>query len=62
VEQLGNGNIEGAFSAAAGANTGSRIVEVTPGDNPQPVWQMELAGESIYRGFRIPSLYPGVQW
>jgi hypothetical protein len=62
VEQLGNGNLEGAFSAAAGANTGSRIVEVTPGDNPQPVWQMDLAGESIYRGFRIPSLYPGVQW
>lgn len=59
IEFLGNGDIEGAFSAAA---PGSRIVELTPGDNPQPVWQLELSAESAYRGFRIPSLYPGVQW
>ena len=62
AELLGNGDIEGAFSASVTPGTGSRVVEVTPGDNPQPVWQLDIGGESAYRGFRIPSLYPGVQW
>lgn len=58
-EFLGNGDVEGAFSAAS---PGSRIEEVTGGANPQLVWEMDITLESIYRGFRIPSLYPGVQW
>jgi hypothetical protein len=26
------------------------------------VWQMNITGQLAYRGFRIPSLYPGVVW
>ena len=59
AEFLPNGDVEGGFSAAS---PGSRIVEVTGGSNPQLVWEMDITLESVYRGFRIPSLYPGVQW
>jgi len=42
-------------------NNMSDILEVT-----QPsgtiAWRMQLSGNYAYRSFRIPSLYPGVQW
>jgi arylsulfate sulfotransferase len=58
---LSNGDIEfdNTFPVTTQA---SQITEVTPGDNPQVVWQMNLAGQWAYRGYRIPSLYPGVTW
>jgi hypothetical protein len=40
----------------------SYIQEVTPEVHPQLVWQMNVSGQLAYRGFRIPSLYPGVEW
>ena len=40
----------------------SYIQEVTQEQSPQLIWQMNIAGQLAYRGFRIPSLYPGVQW
>jgi hypothetical protein len=36
-------------------------MEVTR-DGKQTVWQMDIQGQLAYRGYRIPSLYPGVQW
>ena len=42
--------------------TNPAILEVTKTTPAQTVWQMQVAGQNIYRGFRIPSLYPGVQW
>lgn len=56
---LNNGNIE--FDVC-GLTLASLIEEVTKTSPPQTVWQMQLAGQNAYRGFRIPSLYPGVQW
>jgi arylsulfate sulfotransferase len=38
----------------------SHIMEVTP--SQELVWQMNIAGQLAYRGFRIPSLYPGQSW
>ena len=38
------------------------VQEVTPGLNPQLVWQLEVDHQPGYRIYRIPSLYPGVQW
>jgi len=32
------------------------------GATPVTVWQMDIAGQWAYRAYRIPSLYPGVQW
>jgi hypothetical protein len=57
---LTNGNIE--FCEAAATGTSAAIFEVTKTTPPQTVWSMQIAGQYAYRGFRIPSLYPGVQW
>jgi hypothetical protein len=58
---LANGNIE--FDECAGPAPGpnSAIFEVTPVTPPETVWQMTVS-EYAYRAFRMPSLYPGVQW
>jgi hypothetical protein len=60
---LANGNIEFCESASTPlpANNAA-IFEVTKTTPPQTVWSMQIAGQFAYRGFRIPSLYPGVQW
>jgi arylsulfate sulfotransferase len=62
TNQLANGNLE--YDVAADVNTPnvSTIREVTRGQNSQLVWQMIITGQTAYRGFRIPSLYPGVEW
>jgi len=70
---LDNGNVE--FDGSEPYNqfdsTGtfnpyeSQIMEVTQTGTPQVVWQMTVSGNvggNAYRGYRIPSLYPGVAW
>jgi arylsulfate sulfotransferase len=61
-----NNDLEYDLCGLAAANTqnlinASDILEVT-----QPAgdiaWRMQLSGNYAYRSFRIPSLYPGVQW
>jgi hypothetical protein len=60
---LKNGNIEFDECAATPqpANNAA-IFEVTKTTPPVTVWSMQIAGQYAYRGIRIPSLYPGVQW
>jgi hypothetical protein len=60
---MANGNVEFCESAATTPPAvNAAIFEVTKTTPPQVVWQMQIAGQNAYRGFRIPSLYPGVQW
>jgi len=59
AEQLANGDVEYDLTAPT---SGSYIYEVTQESNPQTVWSLYYSGGGIYRGFRIPSMYPGVQW
>lgn len=59
---LGNGNIEFDECAPTTPANNAAIFEVTKTTPPEIVWQMQIGGEYAYRGFRIPSLYPGVQW
>jgi arylsulfate sulfotransferase len=67
---LPNGDVEfdicGLTSPGTQAlNNQSAIYEVTQTafpTTPAPVWNMMLTGNYAYRSFRIPSLYPGVQW
>lgn len=40
----------------------SQVFEVTNEANPQTVWNLTLNNNFAYRAFRLPSLYPGVQW
>lgn len=56
---LSNTNVEYNL---AGVNSDAYTYEVTPNSSPQTVWQMHITGANTYRSFRIPSLYPGVQW
>ena len=59
AEVLKNGNLE--FCESAGAGEGN-IYEVLPGAGAQTVWHMSTPNQLVYRGKRIPSLYPDVQW
>jgi len=60
--RLPNGDVE--YDVAFDVHTPgvSYIQEVTQELNPQLLWQMNIAGQLAYRGFRIGSLYSGVQW
>ncbi len=59
---LENGNVEyDECGITTPANNGA-IYEVTQTSPPETVWQMQVGGQYPYRGMRIPSLYPGVQW
>jgi hypothetical protein len=64
VDLLSNGNVEYDLCASGGVGPkgGSEVFEVTQESTPQTVWSMHVTGTNVYRGFRIPSLYPGVQW
>jgi hypothetical protein len=59
---LPNGDVE--YDIAADVNTPnfSHIQEATQTLNPELIWNMDIEGQLAYRGFRIPSLYPGVVW
>jgi hypothetical protein len=60
---LKNGNVEFDECAATPLpNNNAHIFEVTKTTPPQIAWQMQITGQYAYRGYRIPSLYPGVQW
>jgi arylsulfate sulfotransferase len=62
---LKNGNVEYCESAAF---HGGAVFEVTQDSSPQVIWEMQSLLDPaqiypyIYRGQRIPSMYPGVQW
>jgi arylsulfate sulfotransferase len=61
IAVLSNGDVE--FDSSDPVNLGiSEIIEVTHTDSPQIVWTMNFRGQPAYRGFRMPSLYPGVTW
>jgi hypothetical protein len=62
IDTLGNGDVEFDIAVAPVGLGGSRVQEVTQELVPRLVWQMDVIGQLAYRGFRIPSLYPGVQW
>lgn len=62
AEVLANGNLEYDMTAASpGGN--AVILELPQQENPRQIaWQMSIAGDNTYRAYRLPSLYPGVQW
>lgn len=62
AEVLKNGNLEYNECNPTMTVDNAAIYEVTQTATPQTVWQMTITGQDAYRGMRIPSLYPGVQW
>ena len=62
AEVLANGDLEADSCFVAGPPSGTTTTEMT-GDQPSElVWSMHLTPGNAYRSFRMPSLYPGVQW
>jgi hypothetical protein len=57
AELLDNGNMEVDFCAPV---KGAIVQELNPQN--QPVWQGMTPGADQYHVYRMPSLYPGVQW
>ena len=63
AEVLKNGNVEyDECSNPSIPGNNATLYESTQGSSPQTVWQMQINGQYAYRGSRMPSLYPGVQW
>ena len=63
AEVLKNGNLEyGLCATTALPQNNGAVLEVTQTSPSQTVWELQVAGQFVYRGMRIPSLYPGVQW
>jgi arylsulfate sulfotransferase len=62
VENLSNGDLEYDIALDLDTPNVSTIREETLAPNSQLVWQMQVSGQLVYRGTRIPSLYPGVTW
>ncbi len=61
AEVLANGDLE-ADSCYVAVPLSTMTTEMTSDSPPQLVWQMTITGGNAYRSFRMPSLYPGVQW
>jgi hypothetical protein len=67
INQLGNGNIEFDLNAPVippSVGVAAQVQEVTQTPTPQVVWQMNITPitSNAYRAYRVPSLYPGVNW
>ncbi len=60
ADVLDNGDVE--YDLCGVNNTGSEVFEVTNQPTPQTVWTLSVTGGNFYRAYRLPSLYPGVQW
>ncbi len=64
VNQLAIGNVEFDANAPGFQTFASQVQEVTQTSSPQIVWEMTMNSLPVYayRAYRVPSLYPGVNW
>lgn len=62
AEVLGNSDVEFDLCTIPTTPTSAAMFEVTPNSPPETVLQYNIPNLSAYRAFRLPSLYPGVQW
>lgn len=64
ITALANGNVEFDLCSdtTAPGGIGAAAFEVTRTATPQVVWKLNVTTKNAYRAFRMPSLYPGVQW
>ncbi|HEY1807194.1 MAG TPA: aryl-sulfate sulfotransferase [Acidobacteriaceae bacterium] len=60
AEVLANGDVE--YDVASYYTSDSVVSEITDQPTPQTVWHLLMTNNNMYRAYRLPSLYPGVQW
>ena len=58
AEVLENGNVHYDL---CDINFNSAVFEVPPNSQAQTVWELQSIATPLYRSYRLPSLYPGVQ-
>jgi len=61
-QPLTNGNVEFDECDTGSSPPIADVLEVVQELNPRVVWRLNISGKFAYRAFRLPSLYPGVQW
>jgi len=61
-QPLTNGNVEFDECDTGSSPPIADVLEVVQELNPRVVWHLNISGKFAYRAFRLPSLYPGVQW
>ncbi len=59
---LKNGDVEFCEAAESPTVLAADVYEITQGGSAQTVWHIKITGLWAYRGQRMPSMYPGVQW
>ena len=59
AEVLENGNVHYDL---CGIGLNSAVFEVTQNSQASTVWELQSTATPLYRSYRLPSLYPGVQW
>lgn len=57
---LDDGDIE--YDLCGETPESSQVFEVTDQPDPQTIWNLQVSNNYAYRAYRLPSLYPGVQW
>jgi arylsulfate sulfotransferase len=62
AEVLANGDLEADSCYVTGPPSGTTTTEMTADQPSELVWSIHLTPGHAYRSFRMPSLYPGVQW
>jgi arylsulfate sulfotransferase len=62
MKLLANGDVEFDEGLLPGNPFDAHVMEVTEEASPQTVWELDVTSQAAYRAYRIPSLYPGVQW
>ncbi|HET9101029.1 MAG TPA: aryl-sulfate sulfotransferase, partial [Acidobacteriaceae bacterium] len=60
AEVLQNGNVH--YDLCGTSTLNSAVFEVTQNSQASTVWELQSTATPLYRSYRMPSLYPGVQW
>jgi hypothetical protein len=62
AEVLTNGNVHYDLCGTSPSSFNSAVFEVTQNSQASTVWELQSTATPLYRSYRLPSLYPGVQW
>ncbi|MGB7197092.1 MAG: hypothetical protein WBG23_02225, partial [Acidobacteriaceae bacterium] len=62
AEVLPNGDVHYDLCGTSSNELNSAVFEVTQNSQASTVWELQSTATPLYRSYRLPSFYPGVQW